>query len=103
MCEKVADIQMVVDLLRMAKPRLGTFVVLGNHEHNAPMPLHLRDENKRGWRLMLGAVLRTFSPLLRSDGDEEGHAMVEALQAGLIAGAALDRERFMAGRRLAPR
>jgi uncharacterized protein len=84
MCEKVADIQMVVDLLRMVKPRLGTFVVLGNHEHNAPMPLHLRDENKRGWRLMLGAVLRNFSPLLRSDGDEEGHAMAEALQAAGI-------------------
>src|ERR1700724_2232080 len=40
MCEKVADIQMVVDVLKAAKPRLGTFVVLGNHEHNAPLPQH---------------------------------------------------------------
>jgi uncharacterized protein len=84
MCEKVADIQMVVDLLHTVKPRLGTFVVLGNHEHNAPMPMHLHNENKRGWRRVLGAVLRNFSPLLRSDGDEEGHAMAEALQAAGI-------------------
>jgi len=85
MCEKVADIGMVVELLRTVTPRLGTFVVLGNHEHNAPTPLHLRRENKHGWRRMLGLLLRRFSPLLRSDGDEEGHAMAEALQAAGIA------------------
>ncbi len=79
MCEKVADIDLVVELLRTVKPRLGTFVVLGNHEHNAPLPVHLRHENKRGWRRMLGLLLRSFAPLLRSDGDEEGHAMAEAL------------------------
>src|SRR5579859_3020915 len=84
MCEKVADIHMVVELLRAARPRLGTFVVLGNHEHNAPMPLHLRNEHKHGWRLAIGALLRTVSPLLRSDGDEEGHAMAEALEAAGI-------------------
>ena len=84
MCEKVADIHMVIDLLRTVRPRLGTFVVLGNHEHNAPMPMHLRDQHKRGWRLALSALLRTMSPLLRSDGDEEGHAMAEALQAAGI-------------------
>jgi uncharacterized protein len=84
MCEKVADIDMVIDLFRTVRPRLGTFVVLGNHEHNAPLPMHLRNENKRGWRRMLGALLRTFAPLLRSDGDEEGHAMADALQAAGI-------------------
>jgi uncharacterized protein len=84
MCEKVADIQMVVELLRTVKPRLGTFVVLGNHEHNAPTPMHVRNQNKRGWRRMIGVVLHGFAPLLRSDGDEEGHAMAEALQAAGI-------------------
>src|ERR1700724_1764204 len=44
MCEKVADIHMVVELLKVAQPRLGTFVVLGNHEHNAPTPMHLRKQ-----------------------------------------------------------
>src|SRR5215208_4292535 len=49
-CEKIEDIHLVVDLLQSVKPRLGTFVVLGNHEHNAPMPPGLRDQHKRGWR-----------------------------------------------------
>src|SRR5438876_245802 len=80
-CEKVADIDLVVDLLRVAKPRLGTYVVLGNHEHNAPAPHHLREQHKRGWRRLLGLLLHLLSPRLRSDGDEEGHAMAEALEA----------------------
>ncbi|MDQ6674555.1 MAG: metallophosphoesterase, partial [Chloroflexota bacterium] len=84
MCEKVADIHMVVELLRTVKPRLGTFVVLGNHEHNAPTPVHLIHQNKRGWRRLLGLLLRKCAPLLRSDGDDEGHAMADALQAAGI-------------------
>ncbi|MGI9148868.1 MAG: metallophosphoesterase, partial [Chloroflexota bacterium] len=84
MCEKVGDIQMLIDLLRTVRPRLGTFVVLGNHEHNAPTPTQLRKQHKRGWRRMLGLLLRRFSPLLRSDGDEEGHAIAEALRASGI-------------------
>src|SRR3979490_2063237 len=53
MREKVADIHMVVELLKGAKPRLGTFVVLGNHEHGAPTPTYLRKQNRRGWRRLL--------------------------------------------------
>src|SRR6202022_258573 len=55
MCEKVADIHMVIELLKAAKPRLGTFVVLGNHEHNAPAPMRIRKQNRRGWRRLLSA------------------------------------------------
>src|SRR5205814_4920966 len=33
LCEKVEDIHLVVDLLRQARPKYGTFIVLGNHEH----------------------------------------------------------------------
>jgi uncharacterized protein len=80
MCEKVADIHMLVDVLRAVKPRLGTFVVLGNHEHNAPLPLHLRDLHRSGWRHALGTFLHAFAPRLRSDGEHEGHAMVDALR-----------------------
>jgi predicted MPP superfamily phosphohydrolase len=79
-CEKVSDIQLVVDLLRTVKPRLGTFVVLGNHEHNAPSPLHLREQHKGGWRKAIGTLLDTLAPRLHSDGDDEGHAMAEALR-----------------------
>jgi predicted MPP superfamily phosphohydrolase len=80
-CEKVQDIDLVIDLLQTVKPRLGTFVVLGNHEHNAPLPEILADKHRRGWRRVLSNVLGLMAPRLRSDGDEEGHAMAEALQA----------------------
>ena len=83
-CEKVADIHMVVELLQTVKPKLGTFVVLGNHEHNAPLPLHLREQHSRGWRKALGTVLHVVAPRLRSDGEHEGHAMAEALRAAEI-------------------
>jgi len=83
-CEKVQDIDLVIELLGTVRPRLGTFIVLGNHEHNAPLPEILALRNKRGWRKALGNILSLFAPRLKSDGDEEGHAMAEALQrAGL--------------------
>jgi uncharacterized protein len=78
-CEKVGDIDLLIDLLRQPKPRLGTFIVLGNHEHNAPLPEHLRHENRRGWRRLVRAFLHVVAPRLHSDGDEEAHAMAEAL------------------------
>lgn len=84
-CEKVEDIDLVVDLLRAARPRLGTFVVLGNHEHNAELPAQLREQHRRGWRRLVRVFLAAMAPSLRSDGDDEGHAMADALrQAGFV-------------------
>ena len=83
-CEKVADIHLVVELLKTVNPRLGTFVVLGNHEHNAPLPLRLREQHARGWRKLLGHAMGMISPRLRSDGEDEGHAMADALTAAGI-------------------
>src|SRR5207302_5890574 len=60
--EKVAEIEMVIDLLKTVRPRYGTFVVLGNHEHNAPMPSHLVQEHKGGWRRLLSRTLHRFAP-----------------------------------------
>jgi predicted MPP superfamily phosphohydrolase len=41
----------------------------------------LREQHRGGvWRLV-GAVIGRFAPRLTSDGDEEGHAMAEALRA----------------------
>jgi|SRR5579859_62629 len=97
MCEKVADIQMVVELLRTVKPRLGTFVVLGNHEHNAPLPLHLRDLHRGGWRRALGMLMQLAAPRLRSDGEEEGHAMADALREAGITVLHNDGHRVRAG------
>jgi predicted MPP superfamily phosphohydrolase len=84
LCEQVTDIHLVADLLRAVRPRLGTFVVLGNHEHNAPLPEHLREHHARGWRGLLDRLLHLVAPRARSDGDEEAHAMAEALRAAGI-------------------
>ena len=80
MCEKVKDIPILVDLLKAVTPRLGTFVVLGNHEHNAPLPFHLKEQHKKGWRKAIGQLLHVVAPNITSDGDDEGHAMAEALR-----------------------
>jgi uncharacterized protein len=84
MCEKVADIPLLVDVLKAARPRLGTFVVLGNHEHNAPAPAHVRRQHRKAiWRVV-NVLLGCLSPRVRSDGEDEGHAMAEALRAAGI-------------------
>src|SRR5919202_1621374 len=67
------------DLLRATQPRLGTFIVLGNHEHNAHFPPGLIRDHARGWRAALLALLEMLAPRSRSEGDEEAHAMAEAL------------------------
>ena len=80
-CEKAEDIPLLVSLLQTVRPRHGTFIVLGNHEHNAPEPPDLRDQHTRGiWRL-LNVIFSWLSPGMSSDGDDEGHAMAEALRA----------------------
>ena len=83
-CEKVADIPLLVAVLKTARPKLGTFVVLGNHEHNAPAPGRLEREHRQGLWPLIGAVLHLFGPRLRSDGEEEAHAMADALRAAGI-------------------
>lgn len=79
-CEKVEDIPLLVDVLKQARPRLGTFVVLGNHEHNAPAPRRLREQQRRGLLRVIGAFMRVAGPRVRSAGEHEAHAMVDALR-----------------------
>ncbi|GAC1319561.1 MAG: hypothetical protein NVSMB2_14980 [Chloroflexota bacterium] len=78
-CEKIQDIPLLVELLGIVRPRLGTYIVLGNHEHNAPLPMHLKNQQKRGWRRMLSHFIHVLAPAIRSDGPDEGHAMADAL------------------------
>jgi predicted MPP superfamily phosphohydrolase len=83
-CEKVEDIPLLVDVLETASPHIGTIVVLGNHEHNAPEPDHLRVRRARPhWRL-IGLFLSIAAPRVTSDGEDEGHAMMDALRAAGI-------------------
>lgn len=83
-CEKVEDIPLLVDVLRSVKPRLGIFVVLGNHEHNAHAPREITETHERGARRLIRAFLHLVGPKITSDGEEEGHAMAEALRAAGI-------------------
>jgi uncharacterized protein len=84
MCEKVEDIPLLINILKTATPRLGTFVVLGNHEHNAPTPEHLQKEHRRGVWPLVGAILNRVAPRIHSDGEHEADAMADALRAAGI-------------------
>lgn len=79
-CEKAQDIPLLLEILEQVRPRLGTFVVLGNHEHNAPAPGRIRDEARRGVRRLISAVMSLVAPRLKSDGSHEAHAMADALR-----------------------
>jgi predicted MPP superfamily phosphohydrolase len=83
-CEKVQDIPLLVDVLKQARPRLGTFVVLGNHEHNAPAPRRIREQQRRFLWRVIGTVMRAVAPRVRSAGEHEAHAMADALRAAGI-------------------
>jgi predicted MPP superfamily phosphohydrolase len=78
-CEKVADIDLLIDLLRLVRPRFGTYIVLGNHEHNAPPPEILRRSHATGWRRLVNILMRVAAPRVRSEGAHEAHAMADAL------------------------
>jgi predicted MPP superfamily phosphohydrolase len=79
-CEKARDIPLLLEVLEQVRPRLGTFVVLGNHEHNAPAPGRIREEARRGARRLISSFLGLVAPRVRSDGAHEAHAMGDALR-----------------------
>jgi uncharacterized protein len=80
LCEQASDVPLLLDLLRVLRPALGTFVILGNHEYNAGLPPHVRREECRGWRGLLGRILRRLVATERSSGAEEGEAIRRALE-----------------------
>lgn len=79
-CEKVEDIPLLVEVLKSARPRLGTFVVLGNHEHNAPSPDHVHKGHRGPVWYLIFAIIDLMAPRIRSDGEHEAHAMADALR-----------------------
>jgi predicted MPP superfamily phosphohydrolase len=80
-CETAADVDLAIDVLSAVKPRLGTFVVLGNHEHAAHAPAGLREREARGWRGLLGKALSAVAPRHVAPAIDEAHAIAEALTA----------------------
>jgi predicted MPP superfamily phosphohydrolase len=80
-CEKVRDIPLLIDLLEHVRPRLGTFIVLGNHEHNAPAPGRVREQHRHGLLRLMSAFMSLVAPRVRSEGAHEAHAMADELRA----------------------
>lgn len=84
-CETILDVPSLVAVLRSARPRLGTFIVLGNHEHGAPKPRQHRGLLAHLVHDAVNRALTPFSPAHRSSGSAEGHAIADALRsAGLV-------------------
>jgi predicted MPP superfamily phosphohydrolase len=83
-CETLADVPRAVALIHQLQPRIGIFVIPGNHEHDAPIPVWRR---KGAWsvaRQLEKLVWRLFGPRYRSSGTAESRAIAAAMdRAGL--------------------
>jgi uncharacterized protein len=79
LCETAADVELAIDVLRVVRPRLGTYVVLGNHEHGASAPAGLRVRESSGWRGVLGRALAVVAPREVSRGSHDAYAVAAAL------------------------
>jgi predicted MPP superfamily phosphohydrolase len=77
LCERLVDVDLVLDVLGRLRPRLGTFAVLGNHEYAARPPRKLR----RGFGGLLWHLFKLLFPRVQSLGAEEAAAIAQALHA----------------------
>lgn len=75
LCEQVADVPLVVDLLALLRPRLGTYVILGNHEYGADAPGASAQRDGFVARLLSWM----YAPVV-SAGTEEGELIGRALE-----------------------
>jgi predicted MPP superfamily phosphohydrolase len=57
LCETPEDVEATVRLLSTVRPRFGTFVILGNHEHDAHLPEFSSAKVGRRWTRVLNRVL----------------------------------------------
>ena len=78
-CESAADVDLAIEVLGAVRPRVGTFVILGNHEHAAHAPAGLCERETRGWRRLVGPVLSTIAPRDGGPHLDEAHAIAQAL------------------------
>lgn len=79
LCEQLGDVPRLVSLLQLVRPRLGMFVVLGNHEHAARAPDSVIRQHQGLWGRLASAATHLLGSCQRSSGAEEGHAISEAL------------------------
>jgi uncharacterized protein len=80
-CEQLVDAPRVAALLGFVAPRVATLVVLGNHEHGAPMPESLRRTAHGGGDRLMRLARRLVGTRAHSSGEAEGHAIGTALSA----------------------
>lgn len=76
LCEQLADAPMVAELLRNVHPRLGTYMIPGNHEYSAGSP---RGAASRGASVLAQLLGRVYAPVV-SSGMVEGEAIATALR-----------------------
>jgi predicted MPP superfamily phosphohydrolase len=81
-CEHLVAAPRAVALLGLVRPRLGTLIVLGNHEHHAPVPAGLRRPSRRAWGRLARLASRLLGARVHSSGSDEARAIGEALAAG---------------------
>ncbi|HEY3083808.1 MAG TPA: metallophosphoesterase [Chloroflexota bacterium] len=81
-CEQLVAAPRAVGLLGLARPRLGTLVVLGNHEHHAPIPPGLpRPTRTVAWGWLARLTTRLIGARVHSSGSDEARAIADALAA----------------------
>jgi predicted MPP superfamily phosphohydrolase len=77
LCERAADAPLVAELLGHLNPRLGTHVILGNHEYNADSPVPAPGRE----RLLTRVLGLLYHPILSSgpcEADSIAAALVES-------------------------
>jgi predicted MPP superfamily phosphohydrolase len=80
-CEQLGDAGRVAALLSLTRPRLGTLVVLGNHEHRAPMPAAVEHASRGPWGRLARLTWQVLGARVHSSGTAEAHALADALSA----------------------
>jgi predicted MPP superfamily phosphohydrolase len=80
-CETLQDVPRAVVLIGQLQPRFGIFVIPGNHEHDAPVPVWRR---RATWNISRQAeklAWRCFGPRQRSSGAAECREMAAEMHA----------------------
>jgi predicted MPP superfamily phosphohydrolase len=80
-CEHLPAVPRAVALLDQVRPRLGTLVVLGNHEHHASLPPGFRRPARRTWGRLARLASRLLGTRVHSSGSDEARAIGDALTA----------------------
>jgi predicted MPP superfamily phosphohydrolase len=80
-CEHLVAVPRAAGLLGLVRPRLGTLVVLGNHEHHAPLPAGLQRPARGVWGRLARLATGLLGERVHSAGSEEAWAIADELTA----------------------